>query len=128
MRCGHAAALGFVLFAAGLADNAIAAASMRAYALSAAGESILGNVGGGFSCATFGPDPRTSYFSSVIQVSLPEAGCGVAVDSRWASAASGGATVASSLPVGLSQTWKPHFAKARGTISIPICCPSDYPA
>src|SRR3954471_4190041 len=64
--------------------------SVRAYTLSDAGESIVGNVGGGLSCTTFGPDPRTSYFASVVQVSLPAAGCGVAADSRSASATAGG--------------------------------------
>ena len=105
MQCRHAAALGLLFVAAALADNAVAAASVRAYALSAAGESILGN---GFACATFGPDPRTGYFSGIVQVSLPDAGCGVGVDSRSASAASGGVTVASNLPVGFGTPSEPR--------------------
>src|SRR3954469_11595002 len=63
--------------------------SVRAYALTYAGESIVGNGGGGLSCTTFGPDPRTSYFASVVQVSLPAAGCGFAADSRSAPATAG---------------------------------------
>jgi hypothetical protein len=81
---------------------------VRAYALSAAGESIVGNVGGGLSCATFGPDPRTSYFPSVVQVSLPDSGCGVGVDSLSASAPSGGVTVASNLSVGFGTSSDPR--------------------
>src|SRR5689334_17874962 len=77
MRYRHAAAPCVLVAALAVAGPAAAAPSVQAYALSAAGESALGSAGGGFSCATFGPDPRTDYFSSVLQVSLPEAGCGV---------------------------------------------------
>src|SRR3954469_6478710 len=86
--------------------------SVRAYALTYAGESIVGNGGGGLSCMTFGPDPRTSYFASVVQVSLPAAGCGGAPDSRSASAAAGGVTVASALPVGFGTSRNPESSSA----------------
>src|SRR4051812_24246749 len=86
--------------------------SVRAYTLTDAGESIVGNVGGGLSCTTFGPDPRTSYFGSVVQVSLPAAGCGVPGDSRSASAAAGRVTVASALPVGFGTFRNPEPSSA----------------
>src|SRR3954469_17439937 len=85
--------------------------SVRAYALTYAGESIVGNGGGGLSCMIFGPDPRTSYFASVVQVSLPAAGGGGA-DSRSASAAAGGVTVASALPVGFGTSRNPESSSA----------------
>jgi hypothetical protein len=108
MRYRHAAAPCVLVAALAVAGPAAAGPSVQAYALSAAGESALGSAGGGFSCATFGPDPRTDYFSSVLQVSLPEAGCGVGADSRLASAASGGVTVASTLSVGFGTSTQPR--------------------
>lgn len=79
-----------------------AAPSLEAYSLTAAGISRLGAAGPPFSCATFGPDPRTAYFLGNMQISLPTDGavCGVAADSRSATAASGVVTVAATLAVG----------------------------
>ncbi len=85
---------------AGLWADVQAAPSVQAYALSAGGNSILGAAGGGFSCATFGPDPGAAFLGS-IQVGLPtDSGCGVGVDTRSASAASGSVSVSSTLAVG----------------------------
>src|SRR5690242_710273 len=108
MRYRHAAVLAVVIGASASGGLADAASSVQAYALSAAGESALGSVGGGLSCSTFGPDPRTNYFPSVYQVSLPDAGCGVGVDARSASAATGGVTVASNLAVGFGNSSQPR--------------------
>jgi hypothetical protein len=80
-----------------------AASGLDAYALSAAGESHFGAIPGSpFSCATFGPDARTAGFGGIVLVGLPTDGavCGVAVDTRSASAASGSVSVASTLAVG----------------------------
>lgn len=86
--------------AAGPVTDAGAAAVLKAYALSAGGNSILGAAGGGFSCATFGPDLTAGFLGS-IQVGLPtDAGCGVGVDTRSATAASGTISVSSTLAVG----------------------------
>lgn len=94
--------IAFISFFTGvLAPNsATAAPLLTAYALSAAGDSAFGSLGP-FSCATFGPDPRTGSIGGGFEVSLPTSGpCGVGVDSRLASTASGGVTVSSSLAVG----------------------------
>lgn len=90
------------VLAAVAAREASAASSLDAYALSAGGQSILGAGGGGFSCATFGPDPRAAAFGGLPQVGLPTDGsvCGVGVDSRAAAGASGSLTVSSNLAVG----------------------------
>jgi len=82
------------------------ASSLDAYALSAGGQSILGAGGSGFSCATFGPDPRASAFGGLPQIGLPTDGsvCGVGVDSRAAAAATGSLTVASNLAVGFGSS------------------------
>jgi len=93
-----------------------AAPSVQAYALSAGGESILGSEGGGFSCATFGPDSRTANFQGVYQVGLPTSGpCGVGVDARSASAASGAVSVSSTLAVGFGSSVDPRAFVGQST-------------
>lgn len=95
-----------------------AAPSLESYALTAAGTSLLGAAGYPFSCATFGPDPRTAWFQSVFQVGLPTDGpvCGVASDSRGLVAASGPVQVAATLAVGWSSGSDPRafVGSARG--------------
>ena len=80
-------------------ELAQAAPNLTAYALSAAGESVFGAGASPFSCATFALDPQTSAFSGVPQVGLPTDGpiCGVGVDTRSASAATGSILAASTL-------------------------------
>lgn len=88
-------ALGFAL------ATAQAAPTLESYGLTAAGISRVGAAGPPLSCATFGPDPRTSYFQGIFQVALPTDGaaCGVASDSRSAVAPGGAVTVAATLAV-----------------------------
>ena len=69
---------------------------LDAYALSAAGHAD----GPGFSCYTFGPDPRTAKFDASYQVGLPNASCGVGEDSHEVAASAGGVMASSSLNVG----------------------------
>lgn len=68
------------------AGGARAAPTLDVYAIAAAGQSILGAVGGGFSCATFAPDPRSFRYTGggAYLVSLPSdgPGCGVTSDIR----------------------------------------------
>lgn len=82
--------------------TAQAAPSLESYSLTAAGISRVGAAGPSLSCATFGPDSRTSYFQGIFQVALPTDGaaCGVASDSRSAVATSGTVAVAATLAVG----------------------------
>ena len=76
---------------------ATAAPLLTAYALTAAGDSAFGSLGN-FSCSTFARDSRTGSLGGGFEVFLPTSGpCGVAVDSRSASAAAGAVTVSSSL-------------------------------
>jgi hypothetical protein len=76
-----------------------AAPVLQAYALSAGGMSAFGSQGP-FSCATFARDPMAQGVGMGFEVGLPtQSGCGVGVDSRTASAASGTVTVASTLGV-----------------------------
>lgn len=94
--------IAFISFFTGVVapNSAIGAPLLTAYALSAAGESVFGSLGN-FSCSTFAPDSRTGSIGGGFEVSLPTSGpCGVGVDSRLASTASGGVTVSSSLAVG----------------------------
>ncbi len=73
---------------------------LQAYALSAGGASAFGSQGSIFSCATFGRDPMAQGVGMGFEVGLPtQSGCGVGVDSRTASAASGTVTVSSALGV-----------------------------
>lgn len=58
------------------ATPAAAAPSLDAYSIAAGGQSILGAVGGGFSCATFAPDPRGLRYNGSYFVSLPTDGPG----------------------------------------------------
>lgn len=68
------------------AGSARAAPILDVYAIAAAGQSILGAVGGGFSCSTFAPDPRSFRYTGggAYLVSLPTdgPGCGVMADIR----------------------------------------------
>ncbi|MBL8416487.1 MAG: PEP-CTERM sorting domain-containing protein [Propionivibrio sp.] len=91
-----------IILALGCAfTTAQAAPALESYSLTAAGISRLGAAGPGFSCATFGPDPRTAYFQGNFQVGLPTDGgaCGVGSDSRSAVATSGVVNVAAALAV-----------------------------
>jgi hypothetical protein len=64
--------------------GASASPTLDVYAQSAGGQSILGAVGGGFSCATFGADPRSARYNGGYRVGLPTdgPGCGVVTDTR----------------------------------------------
>lgn len=62
--------------------SAIAAPTLDVYAMVAGGQSAFGSLGGPFTCATFGPDPRADRYNPGFRVSLPTdgPGCGVASD------------------------------------------------
>lgn len=88
--------------------GAPAAPLLQAYALSAGGSSAFGSQGP-FSCATFGPDPLGRGVGGGFEVGLPtQSGCGVGVDNRTASAASGTLSVSSSLGVTFGQPTDPR--------------------
>lgn len=61
---------------------ATAAPALDVYSIAAGGQSRLGAVGGGFSCATFGPDPRSARYNGSYVFGLPTdgPGCGVVSD------------------------------------------------
>lgn len=81
-----------------------AAPRLESYALTAGGTSVAPPGAPPFACATFGTDPRAAAFLGNFQVSLPtDSGCGVGIDSRLATAASGPVQVAATLAVGFGQ-------------------------
>ncbi|MHB8473714.1 MAG: hypothetical protein ACYDC8_12890 [Gammaproteobacteria bacterium] len=93
-----------------MAATAHAGSSLQVYAVSAAGESQFGSLGG-FSCSTFAPNPEGSGFFSpyAVRVGVPtDSPCGVGQDKHTLTTASGPIAAASTLSVGFGSSAEPR--------------------